>query len=182
MTPALVLSFYGGCAALAFLWAALAGRPWLVLDPARATAVRALAGAGLGLAGGLAAVALSRLLVAHTRFGRELFLWFATLLGPISRREAVLYALASGIGEELLFRGAIQPTLGLPLTTALFALLHVPPRLGLLPWTLFAGVLGTGLGALASWSGDLGGAILAHATVNALNLAAVGRAARDLQT
>lgn len=33
-------------------------------------------------------------------------------------------ALAAGIGEELLFRGALQPNLGIWLTSALFALAH----------------------------------------------------------
>jgi len=34
-------------------------------------------------------------------------------------------AASSGIGEEILFRGALQPMLGLPVSAALFALIHV---------------------------------------------------------
>jgi hypothetical protein len=37
---------------------------------------------------------------------------------------ALLIALSSGIGEEILFRGAIQPRLGIGLTALLFASLH----------------------------------------------------------
>jgi membrane protease YdiL (CAAX protease family) len=178
--PALVLSFYGALVAIAFLWAALAGRPRLVYQPGLASWSRCLAGVGIGLAGGLLSVGLSRLLLAHARWARELFDWFASLLGPLSRREVLLYAIGSGIGEELLFRGALQPSLGLYPTTLIFALLHLPPRASLWPWTLFAGILGLGLGALSRWSGDLAGAVLAHFTVNALNLGAVARLAQKL--
>jgi membrane protease YdiL (CAAX protease family) len=36
-------------------------------------------------------------------------------------------SLFAGIGEEILFRGAIQPLLGLWLTSAIFSLLHIEP-------------------------------------------------------
>jgi hypothetical protein len=39
--------------------------------------------------------------------------------------EWLLLALAAGIGEELLFRGALQPVMGLAGTSLLFALVHV---------------------------------------------------------
>lgn len=39
--------------------------------------------------------------------------------------EWLLLALAAGIGEELLFRGALQPVMGLVGTSLLFALVHV---------------------------------------------------------
>ena len=39
--------------------------------------------------------------------------------------EWFLLALAPGIGEELLFRGALQPVLGLGFTAVLFGLVHV---------------------------------------------------------
>ncbi|MFN2189860.1 MAG: lysostaphin resistance A-like protein [Candidatus Promineifilaceae bacterium] len=39
--------------------------------------------------------------------------------------EWFILALAVGIGEELLFRGALQPSLGLGFTSVLFALVHI---------------------------------------------------------
>ena len=48
--------------------------------------------------------------------------------------EWMLLALASGISEELLFRGAIQPVFGLGFTSLLFALLHV--QYGFTPFML----------------------------------------------
>ncbi|MGH2536709.1 MAG: lysostaphin resistance A-like protein [Candidatus Promineifilaceae bacterium] len=39
--------------------------------------------------------------------------------------EWLLLAVAAGVGEEILFRGALQPRFGLALTSVLFALVHV---------------------------------------------------------
>ncbi|GMQ78280.1 MAG: hypothetical protein BMS9Abin02_0781 [Anaerolineae bacterium] len=55
-----------------------------------------------------------------------------------------LLALASGIGEELLFRGAIQPVFGLGFTSILFALLHV--QYGYTPFMLVILILAFSLG------------------------------------
>lgn len=173
----LALLFYGACMALAFLWGALAGRPWLLLLPGdpRHALLGALAGLGLGLA----VVLVSRALVRWSRFGRDLFDWFADLLGPLTAGQALLLAGLSAAGEELLFRGAMQPSLGLWLTSLIFALLHFPGRLRLWPWTLSAGLLGLGFGVIAERSAHLGGPLLAHFVINALNLAEVGRRARE---
>jgi len=82
----------------------------------------------------------------------------------------VILALASSIGEELLFRGALMPWLGIWLQAAIFALLHVGPGRRFLPWTVSAFVLGLLFGALAQWTGNLGGPIAAHFAINFLNL------------
>ena len=56
----------------------------------------------------------------------------------------LILALASGIGEELLFRGAIQPVFGLGFTSILFALLHV--QYGYTPFMLVILILALILG------------------------------------
>lgn len=56
----------------------------------------------------------------------------------------VLLAIASGVGEELLFRGALQPVLGLWFTAILFALLHI--QYGFTPITLVVFAIGVALG------------------------------------
>lgn len=86
-------------------------------------------------------------------------LWFlldpeqAELLGDINELlladfdsvwQWILLALASGVGEELLFRGALQPVLGLWFTAVIFALLHI--QYGLTPITLVVFVIGVALG------------------------------------
>jgi hypothetical protein len=49
----------------------------------------------------------------------------AMLAGRLSRGEAVLLGVSAGVGEELSMRGALQPRLGLVLTSLVFAALHV---------------------------------------------------------
>ena len=51
----------------------------------------------------------------------------AEAIGPLRPGQAWVLALASGIGEEALFRGALQPVVGLWLATLLFALAHFVP-------------------------------------------------------
>ena len=43
----------------------------------------------------------------------------------VTPARAVLLGLSAGIGEEITLRGALQPRLGIPLTAAFFAALHV---------------------------------------------------------
>jgi membrane protease YdiL (CAAX protease family) len=96
------------------------------------------------------------------------------LLGPISWRTAIVLALLSGVAEELLFRGALWPHLGLWGTTFLFGLVHVMPSRALLFYPLFALVAGLLLGFLRQGGGNVLPAMLAHAIVNAWNLAWIG--------
>jgi membrane protease YdiL (CAAX protease family) len=60
--------------------------------------------------------------------------------------EWFLLALAAGVGEELLFRGALQPVLGLGLTSVLFALIHV--QYGFTPFLLVVLILAVVLGLI----------------------------------
>jgi membrane protease YdiL (CAAX protease family) len=47
------------------------------------------------------------------------------IAGSLSKWDTLLLGLSAGIGEELSLRGALQPKLGVFLTSLLFALLHV---------------------------------------------------------
>lgn len=60
--------------------------------------------------------------------------------------EWFLIALAAGIGEELLFRGALQPVLGLGFTAAIFALVHF--QYGFSPLLIFVAILAIILGLI----------------------------------
>ena len=123
----------------------------------------------------LIAVLASRLAVARLGWARSLHRDFRALLGDVSSREIMILAVASSIGEEVLFRGALQPWLGLGPQAALFALLHVGPGRRFLPWTLWALVMGLVFGALVELTGDLGAPIVAHFTINFLNLHYIAR-------
>ena len=74
----------------------------------------------------------------------------ALLAGFDSIGEWFVLALASGIGEELLFRGALQPVFGLPLTSLLFAVVHI--QYGLTPITIVVFILGLILGIVRRYT------------------------------
>ncbi len=166
----LAVVFYSVLVAVSLVWGVIAGRPHLVYDPAVTTWQRVLLGALAGLALGAVVVLLSRLSVARMVWARELYRWFAAALGPLSHREVLALAVMSSLGEELMFRGAMQPTLGLWLTTIIFCLMHMPHRRQFWPWTVSAGVMGLLFGLLTEHSGNLAGAVLAHFVINYLNL------------
>ncbi len=72
------------------------------------------------------------------------------LAGFDSVGEWFILALAAGIGEEILFRGAIQPIFGLPITAFLFAAVHL--QYGLTPITFVVFFLGVILGLVRRYS------------------------------
>jgi membrane protease YdiL (CAAX protease family) len=170
--------FYGGLTAVGAGVCLFTGRPWILVDPAVATPARLGLGALAGVLLGAAVVLLSRLSVRRLRAARELYGWFAGTLGPLTPGQSFRLAILSGVGEEVLFRAALQPLLGLWVTSAIFGLLHLPPRRRYLIWTASAFLLGLALGGLAIWSGSIAGSILAHALINALNLRLVSEIAR----
>jgi membrane protease YdiL (CAAX protease family) len=176
----LALPFYGIVVVFAFGYALFSGGILALLvtldptrDPARLAA--GLAGA-VGIA--LALVVLTRVATRAWRpFGR-MSESLTTLIGPISTRDAILLALVSGFAEELLFRGALFPHLGLLGTTLLFGLVHVLPRRHLWVYPFFATLAGLLLGLLRDGTASLWPPIVAHVAVNAINLAWIGRMAR----
>lgn len=76
---------------------------------------------------------------------------------------AVVLALSSGIGEEVLFRGAIQPRLGIVLTALLFTFLHAQYGFTWILLGLF--LIGMIFGWLAKNYGTMA-AIIAHVVYN----------------
>jgi hypothetical protein len=91
-------------------------------------------------------------------------------LSPVS---AVLFALligvGAGFGEETLFRGAVQPVLGIMPTSVLFASMHVQYGPSLLLGYIF--VLSVGLGLLRRYINTTA-SFVAHASYNALSVLA----------
>lgn len=168
----LALVFYAAMLALALLWReAWLGQSLAYASPADAQeGVRWGTDLGLGIAAGLAAVAVSRWTTRRTHAGRRLARALAAALGPLSLRQCLVLALASGLGEEALFRGAVQPSLGLFGASLLFGAVHFSPRRDLWSWSLLAVVAGFGLGILFETTGNLVAPVAAHATLNAINL------------
>jgi uncharacterized protein len=165
----MVIGLYGAMALVALVIAAGRGDP----DIYRVGAMAhwpLLAGPVAGVVVGLFVVGLTRLAARHFRWARDLHASFRDLLGPLTAREIFILALASSIGEELLFRGALLQWLGVWWQAVVFALLHVGPSKRFLPWTVSALVLGIGFGWLAMWTTNLGAPIAAHFLINFLNL------------
>jgi membrane protease YdiL (CAAX protease family) len=166
---ALVLVLYLGLASAGIAWSTLRGDAsvWRVSgreDP------QILLGLIAGALIGLGFVFASRFATHRFEWGRALHRDLRALLGPLPGREVIVLAVASAIGEEVFFRGALMPAVGLWASSAIFALLHIGPKVRFLPWTLSSLVAGLLFGQLFLWSGDLGGPVVAHFTVNALNL------------
>lgn len=166
----LVIGLYTGMGILAFLIAAGRGDPDLYRLGGSPEAWQLVAGPLVGLLLGLVVVWLTRVATRHFQWARDLHTSFRDLLGPLTTREILILALASSIGEELLFRGALLPWLGVWVQGIVFAALHIGPGRRFLPWTASALVLGVAFGFLAQWTGNLGGPIAAHFAINFLNL------------
>jgi membrane protease YdiL (CAAX protease family) len=166
----LVIGLYSAMGIVALLLAASRGDPDLYRLGGQPEAWQLGAGPVLGVLLGIVVVGLTRLATRHLQWARDLHTSFHDLLGPLTIREIVILALASSVGEELLFRGALMPWVGVWVQGVVFALLHVGPGKRFLPWTLSALVLGVAFGWLAQWTGNLGGPIAAHFVINFLNL------------
>ena len=136
----------------------------------RAYPTRLLVSLTLGLALGVVVVAITRQLVARIEWARELQRELGAIVGELSPREITWLALLSGFAEELFFRGAMQPVLGLWLTSLIFGAVHVGPKRVFVVWSLWAFVMGVLLGAIFELTGVLWGAVLAHVWINQRNM------------
>ena len=89
----------------------------------------------------------------------------------------VFISLCAGIGEELLFRGAIQPLLGIVITAIVFVAIHgyLNPK----DWRVSVyGIFMTIIIVLFGWMTDeigIWSAVIAHAMVDVILLADLGK-------
>lgn len=167
---------YAAMAAVAIGAGAWQGRPLPLMHPRPWLDLGAAAHAW-SIAAGLALAALTiastRVLLERAAWARALRAEFRTVLEGARGAQLVALGLASGLAEELFFRGALQPWAGWIPTSIVFGLVHVGPTRTLLPWTVWALAMGVLLGAIFEASGSLAGPVLAHVLVNAINLRAI---------
>lgn len=170
----MAIAFYAAMFAIAWLWrGAFRGASlWLASPGAAIDWVRDPL---LGAAAAAGVIAASASFTRRTEAGRALARTLGSLLGPLRRRDCLVLAALSGIGEEALFRGALQPEVGLVAASAVFGLVHFAPQRELRAWTLFAIGAGLLLGALYDATGNLVAPIVAHAGINAVNLYRLSR-------
>jgi membrane protease YdiL (CAAX protease family) len=150
------------------LWLAAAvlplpfGRPgvWSALGLAGFLSWQTALGGVLGLAVGATVAAL----MIHWRPLHVVVERLAGLVAWDTLRtpDYVAVALMAALGEEPLFRGALQPLIGLGFTAALFGLLHATSA----AHVVLAYLLGLLLGWLYQWSGSLWPSIAAHLTID----------------
>jgi membrane protease YdiL (CAAX protease family) len=101
---------------------------------------------------------------SYEEVGRISEVLFGELLSPLG---ALTLGLSAGIGEELLFRGALQPRFGLVLTTLLFTVAHTQYTIS--PALLEIFLVGLVLGILRNRTSTTV-CILVHAAYNVLNV------------
>lgn len=140
--------------------------PWLSLDPWVAQG----ASAGLGVLFALLVIIGTRITVAHFAWAQRLHLELRPMAHGLTAWQIVSIAFFSSLGEELLFRGLLQPWLTLLPTAVLFGLCHQVPGEARWVWACWATAVGLALGAIFAATGSLLGPLLAHAVINAINL------------
>lgn len=147
--------------------------------------VDALMGAGVGVV----VVFLSDLMDQRFAWSRRLGREFGRTLGRLTLSDAFIFALASGVAEELLFRGFLQQFLsevafsgpwaewlGLGAASLIFGVLHIGRNLKkMLPWTAMAVLLGAVFGWMYLYTGNVLAPIIAHFTINFFNLQSISR-------
>jgi hypothetical protein len=171
---ALIIGVYTLLGVAAVVWSWLRGDADVYRGPA-STPARLAVSPILGLLLGLVVVFLSRLATRRLEWARVLHREFHAVVHELTSREIFLLALFSSVGEELFFRGALVPHIGVVASSIVFALLHFRFDRRFLPWTIMSFVMGLILGAMYVEIGDLGGPIVAHFTINLLNLAYIAR-------
>jgi membrane protease YdiL (CAAX protease family) len=143
-----------------------------------ALASQVAVGLALGAAIGLLVALVEphiRLLEPMRRIIRDVF-----LQARPGRLDLLLVSLGAGWGEELLFRGALQPHIGIWPAALLFALGHfllTKITWGLVAYMAVLVLAGAGLGYLANWAGLLA-AMVCHAVYDFVVLLATHRALR----
>jgi len=175
----LALIVYVPLALVALVWAWLAGHrlawsldsSWLSAPYPFRLGLSLL----LGFALALLVVAATPRLVERTAWARELHAELREIIAPLSSTEITVLALASGFGEELFFRGALQPVLGLVLTSLIFGALHVGPKKVFFAWTSWAFAMGLLFGSIFELTGVLWGPVLAHVWINQRNMTFIRR-------
>ena len=123
---------------------------------------------------GMALVNFPLFFVARrARFGRNACAFLEEEIFPLVRAasawELLAAAALAGAAEELLFRGLLQPRIGLLAASALFGYLHGPSR-SLVSLAVWAGAVGAALGLVFRATGNLAVPALAHALYDALAL------------
>ena len=124
---------------------------------------------GVGLCMGAATIAASRVIVRRAPWARAMCAALQPPLSGVAQRALVTRAIGGAIGEELLFRGLLVPTLGILGSSILFGAAHQLRDEGRWIWMVWATIMGLLFAIVFAATGSLAGPIVAHAVINASN-------------
>ena len=163
---------YGLVAALGAILAVAFGKRPLSRAPWLPTAGVEAVVASLVLGGAFAALVIiaTRRLVARAGWARALHVALRPFVRSSDDAGIALMALASGVAEELFFRGFLSVVLGVWLSSVLFGALHQVRGAGRWGWAASAFAVGLGMAVIYALTGQLAGCIAAHAAINFVNL------------
>lgn len=166
---------YGALTLLAFGIGLALGRSPLEREPWFPTSglEAALASLVLGLA--LAALTLlaTRALGARAAWARALRSELEPIVSGLHDRDLAVMAMASGVGEEIFFRGLLSPWIGIVLSSLAFGAVHQVRGKGRLGWMASAAAFGFAFALVFGATGSLLGPIVGHTLVNWVNLRAM---------
>jgi membrane protease YdiL (CAAX protease family) len=168
------LRFYAVFFLFALAWIYLQGRlNWGLFFPS--TPRELTLGVLLGIGIGLFIIVLSLFSSRNFAWGRLLEKEFRKVLVPLAPREIVVLAGVSGFVEEFFFRGALQPVIGIVITSFLFGVVHFVPKRVFIPWSLYATFAGFVLGSLYEITRGLVPSVIAHVLVNLVLIFSLNR-------
>jgi uncharacterized protein len=125
---------------------------------------------GLGVLVGATTIAATPAMVRRWSWARALHLALRPAVHRAGDGALLAVALASAVGEELLFRGLFVPLVGVVVSSVAFGVLHQirgRARWGWIGWATLMGLL---FGEVFAMTGSLLGPLLAHAAINHTNL------------
>jgi len=169
LPPWLAVGFYALLGLAGLGWAAAAGNTSFLAASRDGHAL--LISVATGILAALPLIGAGALLERRVPSLRALAREVRETFGVLQHRDVVVFSLSSSVGEELFFRGAALPALGLPLSALLFGAAHGFFRRPYRAWSVYAALTGALLGLMTQWTGTLVAAVVCHATVNFASLA-----------
>ena len=163
------------CAAVAVAFGRnpLVTTAWLDLD----TASLAMLSAALGVVVGVLMIGVTRAMMNRAAWARALHADLRPVVRDADDTTLFAVAVASGVGEEVLFRGLLVPAIGVVLSSIVFGAVHQVRGRARWGWMLWAGLTGALLAIVFKLTGNLLGAVIGHVVINAVNL----RVLRDVE-
>lgn len=136
-----------------------------------------------GVFAGIIIAVLAQLLILSPLL-RNVNAQYANLLGrfKLSTSEIILVSLCAGVGEEILFRGALQPIFGILITSIIFVAIHGylnPKDWRISIYGLFMTAAIYGIGVMSDYLGLLS-AIIAHTIIDIYLLYHLQKSSREV--